>query len=40
MQMQLEVTGIFNTGMYEYDNSYLFVSLDVAQELAGLGSAT
>jgi lipoprotein-releasing system permease protein len=35
-EMQLEVTGVFNTGMYEYDNTYLFVSLDVAQELAGL----
>ena len=36
-EMKLEVTGVFNTGMYEYDNQYLFVSLDVAQELAGLG---
>jgi lipoprotein-releasing system permease protein len=32
----LEVTGIFDTGMYEYDNGYVFVSLPVAQELAGL----
>ena len=37
-EMKLEVTGVFNTGMYEYDNQYLFVSLDVAQELAGLGN--
>jgi len=37
-EMKLEVTGVFNTGMYEYDNQYLFVSLDVAQELAGLGA--
>jgi lipoprotein-releasing system permease protein len=36
-EMKLEVTGVFNTGMYEYDNQYLFVSLEVAQELAGLG---
>jgi lipoprotein-releasing system permease protein len=35
-EMKLEVTGVFNTGMYEYDNQYLFVSLDVAQELAGI----
>jgi lipoprotein-releasing system permease protein len=35
-EMRLEVTGVFNTGMYEYDNQYLFVSLGVAQELAGL----
>jgi lipoprotein-releasing system permease protein len=36
-EVRLEVTGIFDTGMYEYDNSYVFVSLPVAQELAGLG---
>ncbi len=36
---QLEVTGIFDTGMYEYDNGYVFVSLPMAQELAGLDSA-
>jgi lipoprotein-releasing system permease protein len=35
-ERRLEVTGVFNTGMYEYDNQYLFVSLDVAQDLAGL----
>jgi lipoprotein-releasing system permease protein len=32
-----EVTGIVQTGMYEYDNSYAFVALDKAQSLAGLG---
>src|SRR5436190_12794502 len=32
-----EVTGIVQTGMYEYDNSYAFVALDRAQNLAGLG---
>jgi lipoprotein-releasing system permease protein len=32
-----EVTGIVSTGMYEYDNSYTFVALDKAQNLAGLG---
>lgn len=36
---RLEVTGIFDTGMYEYDNGYVFVSLATAQELAGLDSA-
>ena len=35
-EMRLPVTGIFDTGMYEYDNGYVFVSLPVAQELAGL----
>ncbi|HEY2066848.1 MAG TPA: ABC transporter permease [Gemmatimonadaceae bacterium] len=36
-EVHLEVTGVFDTGMYEYDNGYVFVSLPVAQELAGLG---
>ena len=35
-EKHLEVTGIFETGMYEYDNGYVFVALPVAQELAGL----
>ena len=40
-EVRLEVTGIFDTGMYEYDNGYVYVSLPVAQELAGLnGSVT
>ena len=34
-----EVTGIFATGMYEYDNSYVVVSLEDAQQLAMLGEA-
>jgi lipoprotein-releasing system permease protein len=37
--VRFEVTGEFDTGMYEYDNAYAYVSLSVAQELAGLGSA-
>jgi lipoprotein-releasing system permease protein len=37
--MRLEVTGIFDTGMYEYDNSYVVVSLETAQQLAQLGTA-
>jgi lipoprotein-releasing system permease protein len=34
---KFEVTGIVSTGMYEYDNSYVFIALDKAQHLAGLG---
>jgi lipoprotein-releasing system permease protein len=34
---QYEVTGLFETGMYEYDNSYIYMSLAAAQEFAGLG---
>jgi lipoprotein-releasing system permease protein len=34
---RFEVTGIVQTGMYEYDNSYAFIALDKAQNLAGLG---
>jgi lipoprotein-releasing system permease protein len=34
-----EVTGIFETGMYEYDNSYVFMSVSSAQDLAQLGGA-
>lgn len=37
--VQFEVTGIFKTGMYEYDNSYVYMSLDAARDLAGLGDA-
>ncbi len=36
---RFEVTGVFSTGMYEYDNAYAFIALDKAQELAGLGQA-
>jgi lipoprotein-releasing system permease protein len=36
---QFEVTGIFETGMYEYDNGYVYMALPVAQEFAGLGAA-
>ncbi len=35
--VRLEVTGIFDSGLYEYDNAYVYVSLTAAQELAGLG---
>jgi lipoprotein-releasing system permease protein len=34
-----EVTAWFETGMYEYDNAYLYLPLALAQEFAGLGDA-
>ena len=34
-----EVTGIFNTGMYEYDDNYVYVALSAAQQLANIGDA-
>jgi lipoprotein-releasing system permease protein len=34
-----QVTGIFETGLYEYDHRFVYTALDVAQEIAGLGSA-
>jgi lipoprotein-releasing system permease protein len=34
-----EVTGIFETGMYEYDDKYVIMSLSAAQELAQLGQS-
>jgi lipoprotein-releasing system permease protein len=34
-----EVTGIFETGMYEYDNNYVLMALPAAQDLAQLGTA-
>jgi lipoprotein-releasing system permease protein len=34
-----EVTGYFETGMYEYDNAYAVLPRQVAQEFAGLGTA-
>jgi lipoprotein-releasing system permease protein len=36
---RFEVTGIFETGMYEYDNSYIFMALSSAQQLAQLGTS-
>ena len=34
---RLPVTGIFATGMYEYDNTYVFTSVQTAQDIARLG---
>lgn len=36
--MRYEVTGIFDTGLYEYDNSFVYTSLATAQEIGGLGA--
>jgi lipoprotein-releasing system permease protein len=36
---RFEVTGIFETGMFDYDDNYLFMSLAAAQSIAGLDSA-
>ncbi len=34
-----EVTGTFQSGMYEYDNGYVILPRELAQEYAGLGTA-
>lgn len=36
---QYEVTGIFQTGMYEYDNAYVYIDLNAAQQFAGIDSS-
>lgn len=36
---RFEVTGTFDTGMYQYDDEFAVVSLAAAQALAGLGDA-
>jgi lipoprotein-releasing system permease protein len=36
LPMELTVTGIFNSGMFEYDVGLIFTSLETAQELYGL----
>ena len=33
------MTGIFSSGMYEYDNTYVFTSVKTAQDFAQLGHA-
>jgi lipoprotein-releasing system permease protein len=37
--LELTVTGIFESGMFEYDVGLMFTSLETAQELYGLGRA-
>ncbi len=39
LPMELTVTGIFESGMYEYDIGLIFTSLETAQELYSLGHA-
>jgi lipoprotein-releasing system permease protein len=39
LSRRFEVTGIFETGLYEYDTAFMYVALTAAQELAGLGTA-
>ena len=36
---QFEVTGLFDTGMFQYDNQFVVVRRDVAQQFTGLGDA-
>jgi lipoprotein-releasing system permease protein len=36
---QYEVTGIFRTGMYQYDNQFVVMDRKAAQQFAGLGDA-
>jgi len=36
---RFEVTGVFETGMYEYDNTYVVMGRTLAQRFAGLDSA-
>jgi len=36
---KFEVTGLFQTGMFQYDNQFVVISRDVAQRFTGLGDA-
>ena len=36
---EFEVTGLFESGMFEYDDRYVYVALEQAQKFAGLGDA-
>ena len=38
MYRKYVITGIFETGMYEYDSGYAYMELSSAQDLAGLGA--
>ncbi len=33
------ITGVFDTGLYEYDNKFVYTALPIAQSLNGLGDA-
>lgn len=39
IRRQFEVAGRFRTGMYEYDNSFVYTTLEAAQDVSGLGQA-
>jgi len=36
---RFEVSGLFDTGMFQYDNQFVVLKLDVAQRFTGLGNA-
>ena len=36
---RFEVTGLFDTGMFQYDNQFVVVKMEVAQKFTGLGDA-
>jgi len=36
---KFEVTGLFDTGMFQYDNQFVVMSRDMAQKFTGLGDA-
>ncbi|MHB1298406.1 MAG: ABC transporter permease [Gemmatimonadaceae bacterium] len=36
---EYDVTGVFETGMYEYDNNYVYMDLAAAQEFAGMDTS-
>jgi len=36
---RFEVSGVFDTGMFQYDNQFVVIRLDVAQKFTGLGDA-
>src|SRR5690606_16308067 len=36
---RFEIAGRFRTGMYEYDNSFVYTTLEAAQAVSGLGTA-
>src|SRR6476620_11802779 len=36
---RFEVSGMFDTGMFQYDNQFVVIRLDVAQKFTGLGDA-
>lgn len=38
-QYNLKIVGIFNSGMYDYDLNLMFVHLNTAQEILGLGNS-